>query len=234
MANDEKTFEEMLEQFEIELSREQIDLLSQYCRLLWDWNKKLNLTRHTDFEKFVARDLVDTLELSKLIAANEEVLDVGSGGGVPGIVLAVLRPDLQVTLCESVGKKCQALDAILQELGLPITLFNARAESLLDEFSDGEIALRAADATGTESAADIAPDLSAETDSSALSDRATGAPVVGGDHHRFGSRAVGPLEEELRGAVGSGEEDVVPVGLSVGLQIGIAREVDEDREVILV
>lgn len=134
MANDEKTFEEMLEQFEIELSREQIDLLSQYCRLLWDWNKKLNLTRHTDFEKFVARDLVDTLELSKLIAANEEVLDVGTGGGVPGIVLAVLRPDLQITLCESVGKKCQALDAILQELGLPITLFNARAESLLDDF----------------------------------------------------------------------------------------------------
>lgn len=130
----ENTLEDMLARYEIELPREQIETLQRYCRLLWDWNTKLNLTRHTDFEKFVSRDLVDTLELSKLLQANEEIMDVGTGGGVPGIVLTVLRPDLQITLCESVGKKCQALNAMLQELGLPVTLFNARAESLLDDF----------------------------------------------------------------------------------------------------
>lgn len=134
MTEEQSTFEAMLGKFEIELASGQIELLSQYCQLLWDWNSKLNLTRHTDFEKFVSRDLVDTLELSKLLRTDEEVMDVGTGGGVPGIVLAVLRPDLQVTLCESVGKKCQALDSMLQSLGLPITLFNARAESLLDDF----------------------------------------------------------------------------------------------------
>jgi len=133
MAN-VNTLEDMLARYEIELEREQIETLRRYCRLLWDWNTKLNLTRHTDFDKFVSRDVVDTLELSKLLQANEEVMDVGTGGGVPGIVLTVLRPDLQITLCESVGKKCQALNAMLQELGLPVTLFNARAESLLDDF----------------------------------------------------------------------------------------------------
>ena len=134
MTNEISTLEDELARFEIELPPDRVDLLTQYCGLLWDWNTKLNLTRHTDFEKFVTRDLVDTIELSKLIVADEEVMDVGTGGGVPGIVLAVLRPDLQITLCESVGKKCQAVDAILQDLGLPVTLFNARAESLLDDF----------------------------------------------------------------------------------------------------
>lgn len=134
MADDKSTLEETLAQFAIELAREQTEQLEQYCHLLWDWNTKLNLTRHTDFAKFVSRDLVDTLELSKLLHPNEEIMDVGTGGGVPGIVLAVLRPDLQITLCESVGKKCQALNAMLEELGLPVTLFHARAESLLDDF----------------------------------------------------------------------------------------------------
>lgn len=123
-----------LARFEIELPPEQLDAIENYCRLLWDWNTKLNLTRHTDFERFVSRDVVDTLELSKLLHAGEEVMDVGPGGGVPGILLGIMRPDLQITMCESVGKKCQALDAMLQELDLPVTLFHARAESLLDDF----------------------------------------------------------------------------------------------------
>ena len=88
--------------------------LQEYVQRLWAWNEKLNLTRHTDYEKFVARDLRDTLELSKLLHPEEEVLDVGTGGGVPGVVLAIIRPDLRVTLCESVGKKAQAVQEMVQ------------------------------------------------------------------------------------------------------------------------
>ena len=58
--------------------------LENYCAHLWDWNRKLNLTRHTDYEKFVTRDLIDSLQLAELLKPGEAVLDVGSGGGVPG------------------------------------------------------------------------------------------------------------------------------------------------------
>jgi 16S rRNA (guanine527-N7)-methyltransferase len=115
----------------IELSPAQIALLEQYCGLLWEWNAKLNLTRHTDFDKFVARDLVDSLAFSQFLAAGERVLDVGTGGGVPGVVLAILRPDLDLALCESVAKKARAVADIVARLALRTPVHHARAEDLL-------------------------------------------------------------------------------------------------------
>src|SRR5262245_57497404 len=70
----------------IDLSADRVALLDRYCRLLWDWNEKLNLTRHTDYEKFVARDLADSLVIAGHLEQGERVLDVGTGGGVPGVV----------------------------------------------------------------------------------------------------------------------------------------------------
>ena len=105
--------------------------LAQYCRLLWEWNSRLNLTRHTDWELFVTRDLLDTIRLAEHVPNGADVLDVGSGGGVPGIVLAILRPDLKVSLCESVGKKVLALQSIVEAMCLPVTVHADRAENLL-------------------------------------------------------------------------------------------------------
>lgn len=122
-----------LERHNIALPPEQLAQLDQYVTLLWEWNEKLNLTRHTDYEKFVGRDLADTLELSKLLHPGEEVLDVGTGGGVPGVVLAILRPDLKVTACESVGKKALAVKDIVKRAGIPAEVHNCRAETLLDD-----------------------------------------------------------------------------------------------------
>ena len=79
-----------------DLPAEQIAQLDRYRELLWSWNEKLNLTRHTTLEKFVTRDVVDATELARLMARRERVLDVGTGGGVPGVILAILRPDLRV------------------------------------------------------------------------------------------------------------------------------------------
>jgi 16S rRNA (guanine527-N7)-methyltransferase len=115
----------------IQLPDQQVALLGQYCRLLWEWNAKLNLTRHTDYPKFVARDLVDSLTFAQFLQPGEVVLDVGTGGGVPGIVLAVVRPDLSVSLCESVGKKARAAADIVERLGLNVPVREARAEDLL-------------------------------------------------------------------------------------------------------
>ena len=123
-----------LARHKIELSTTQADLAEKYARALWDWNEKINLTRHTDFEKFVSRDLVDTIALAKLLHAEEEVLDVGSGGGVPGLLLAILRPDLTVHLSDSVQKKAKVVEMIARDLKLAnVTVFATRAEEQLKE-----------------------------------------------------------------------------------------------------
>lgn len=109
----------------------QIELLDRYRAALWRWNEQINLTRHTTLEKFVDRDVVDSWELTKLIAKNRRVLDLGAGGGVPGVVMAILRPDLRLTLAESTQKKARVLQSIVSELGLPIEVFAVRAEELL-------------------------------------------------------------------------------------------------------
>jgi 16S rRNA (guanine527-N7)-methyltransferase len=125
------------------LPADQVESLDQYCRLLWDWNEKLNLTRHTDYEKFVARDVVDSLQLSSLIESGERVLDVGTGGGVPGIILAITRPDLEVALCESMAKKAKAVANIVERLGLEVAIHHARAEAVLQDAHFDTLVIRA-------------------------------------------------------------------------------------------
>jgi len=127
----------------LEIPTPQVELLEKYCCLLWDWNTKLNLTRHTDYEKFVSRDLVDSLQLAAHLRPEEEVLDVGTGGGVPGVVLAILRPDLKVALCASVGKKARAVESIVKDLGLEVPVFPFRAEELLEDTRYDALVIRA-------------------------------------------------------------------------------------------
>ena len=121
----------------------QIDLLAQYCRLTWDWNAKINLTRHTDFDKFVKHDLVDTLALARHINPKERVMDVGSGGGVPGVLLKILRPDLHLDLCESVNKKANCLVDIVAQLELRCDVYIGRAEDVLPDVRYNTLTFRA-------------------------------------------------------------------------------------------
>jgi 16S rRNA (guanine527-N7)-methyltransferase len=123
-----------IEMFELEVPNEAYPKLKHYCQVLWEINQDLNLTRHTSYELFVTRDLLDTIELSKLIPEGKEVLDVGSGGGVPGMILAILRPDLKVSLTDSVGKKAAALGEIADHVGLSLEIYQCRAEELLEDF----------------------------------------------------------------------------------------------------
>ncbi|TWU28417.1 16S rRNA (guanine(527)-N(7))-methyltransferase RsmG [Bythopirellula polymerisocia] len=120
-----------LRDVDIELPDEQVESLDQYRAVLWRWNEQINLTRHTSLEKFVNRDVFDSLELAKLLTQRERVLDVGTGGGVPGLILAICRPDLKVSVCESVQKKAKVVEAIVSELHLPVTVYGCRAEEVL-------------------------------------------------------------------------------------------------------
>ena len=132
-----------LARFQIELSAAQLETLNRYVAALWDWNQRINLTRHTDYDRFVARDVIDARMLAAQLQHGEEVLDVGSGGGVPGVIVALLRPDLQVALCESVGKKARALAEIVQATGLPLPVYHARAETVLEDFRFDSLIIRA-------------------------------------------------------------------------------------------
>jgi 16S rRNA (guanine527-N7)-methyltransferase len=137
------TLSAALARHEIALPDAQVAMLDRYCRLLWDWNEKINLTRHTDYEKFVARDLVDSLAFAQFLEPKERVLDVGTGGGVPGIVLAVIRDDLKVSLCESIGKKAKVVADIVEQLGLPVPVHHARVEGVLPKHRFDTLAVRA-------------------------------------------------------------------------------------------
>lgn len=123
-----------LEKYQLQIDPQCIDPICQYCYWLWEKNKNINLTRHLDFDTFVARDLHDTMQLSSLIPDGWDVLDVGTGGGVPGIVLGILRPDLNLVLCESIGKKARIVQQFVERLKLPATVIAGRAESILDDF----------------------------------------------------------------------------------------------------
>jgi 16S rRNA (guanine527-N7)-methyltransferase len=111
--------------------------LAAYAASLWLWNERLNLTRHTDVEKFVSRDVGDAVAIASHLAAGERVLDVGTGGGVPGVLLAIIRPDLRVELAESVAKKARAVAAILRDVGIAIPVHEGAAQALVKARSTG-------------------------------------------------------------------------------------------------
>jgi len=134
---------EELKKRAISLSPGKVDRLGKYCELLWSWNEKINLTRHTDFEKFVSRDVVDSLALAEFLLTGERILDVGTGGGVPGIILAIVRPDLKVELCDSTGKKARVVAEIVKSLKLDIPVWHSKAEDLFPKRKYTTLTVRA-------------------------------------------------------------------------------------------
>jgi 16S rRNA (guanine527-N7)-methyltransferase len=115
----------------LDVSPDALPRLASYAERLWAWNEKLNLTRHADAATFVARDVADVVAIAPHLAKGERVLDVGTGGGVPGIVLAILRPDLHVELCDSVGKKARAVRSIGEEIGMPLPVHEAAGQAVV-------------------------------------------------------------------------------------------------------
>jgi len=136
-------FTAALDQHGFQLPEETAIRIEAYARLMWQWNEQLNLTRHVTWDLFVGRDLRDCLQLAPLIAAGEDVLDLGSGNGIPGIPLAILRPDVNVSLCESVGKRAKVLDEMVSDLSLPVAVYAARGEDILEDFRFTTVVTRA-------------------------------------------------------------------------------------------
>ena len=117
--------------------------LLAYAALLYKWNKTYSLTAMREQEKAVSRHLLDSLTILPFVP-NGRLLDVGSGGGMPGIPLAIALPELQVTLLDSNSKKAAFLQQAAIELALPnISVHCGRVEQYHPSFGFEAITSRA-------------------------------------------------------------------------------------------
>lgn len=122
----------------VALSESQAEQLLAYMALLNKWNKAYNLTAVRDPAEMVSRHLLDSLSILPLVGAGRW-LDVGSGGGMPGVILAIMLPDNAFTLLDSNGKKTRFLTQVKLELGLDnMQVVNSRVEAFSpDQAFDG-------------------------------------------------------------------------------------------------
>jgi 16S rRNA (guanine527-N7)-methyltransferase len=108
----------------------QIDRLTRYDVLLRDWQTRMNLVGPATLDDAWGRHFVDSAQLMQLVPKGASWLDMGSGGGFPGLVLAALDWG-RFTLVDSVAKKCRFLEAVRDDLGLGnVQILNARVEAL--------------------------------------------------------------------------------------------------------
>ncbi len=116
----EKTDIFQLKKYFPEITDKQINLFSEISELYRFWNKKINVISRKDVENLFIRHILHSLSISKVISfpANNTVLDVGTGGGFPGIPLAIMFPDVHFTLIDSIAKKIRVSREITDAVGL--------------------------------------------------------------------------------------------------------------------
>ena len=118
------------EGFGVLLSPEQLDQFDGYCRLLLEWNKKMNLTAIREPEEVLIKHFVDSLALLGFaeLPQGAKLIDVGTGAGFPGLPLKIARPDLRLALLDSLKKRLTFLQAVCGTLGLDADIIHSRAE----------------------------------------------------------------------------------------------------------
>jgi len=127
----------MLKKYFPNLTDKQLKLYQQAEELYIDWNSKINLISRKDTDHLLERHILHSLGIAKMIEfkPNTKVLDVGTGGGFPGIPLAIMFPQVQFHLVDSIGKKVRVVYDIADKLGLNnVTAQQIRAEELKGDF----------------------------------------------------------------------------------------------------
>lgn len=116
-----------------DLTQEQIHQFSSLQRIYADWNEKINVISRKDIENLYERHILHSLSIAKLIQFKNaaKIMDLGTGGGFPGVPLAILFPDSRFHLVDSIGKKLHVINTIKDAIGLRnIFVFHSRAEEM--------------------------------------------------------------------------------------------------------
>ena len=116
--------------YKIQLTEKQLSKFEVYYKLLKEWNEKINLTAITDAEGVAVKHFADSLSVLNYcdIPQNAKVLDIGTGAGFPGVVLKIVRPDIELHLLDSLKKRFLFLNALLTELDIDAEFLQGRAE----------------------------------------------------------------------------------------------------------
>lgn len=124
------TLENALKQFDIELNEKQKGQFERYYNLLIEWNEKMNLTAITEKDEVAIKHFADSVSLLSVvdIPQGASIIDVGTGAGFPGIPLKIVRPDIKLTLLDSLNKRLIFLQNVCDELEFTAEIIHARAE----------------------------------------------------------------------------------------------------------
>lgn len=128
---DTSQFIQDLKKLGVSLTDKQIEQFLIYYELLTEWNSFMNLTAITEYEDVLKKHFVDSVSLIQAVDVRKELtlIDVGTGAGFPGLALKIAYPELKVTLLDSLQKRIQFLDAVIEKLGLEgIETIHGRAE----------------------------------------------------------------------------------------------------------
>lgn len=129
--------ENILSKYFPELTAEQLDQFKKMEELYADWNQKINVISRKDIDQFVIRHVLHSLAIAKLdvIKPGQVIMDMGTGGGFPGVPLALYYPDTQFVLVDSIRKKTKVIEEVVEGLGLKnVKIINARAEEVKQKF----------------------------------------------------------------------------------------------------
>ncbi len=120
-----------------ELSEEQIQLFTKLEELYPEWNERINVISRKDISELSIRHIIHSLGIAKYVkfAPGTKIIDVGTGGGFPGIPLAIYFPECQFHLVDSIGKKIKVVQTIAEELGLKnVTAQQERSEKIKSKY----------------------------------------------------------------------------------------------------
>lgn len=119
-----------IKDYKITLTENQNEQFQKYFELLVEWNEKMNLTAITDESGVALKHFADSLSLLNFvdISQNSSLADVGTGAGFPGVVLKIARPDIKLTLIDSLNKRLVFLGEVCAQLGIEAELIHSRAE----------------------------------------------------------------------------------------------------------